>query len=42
MPISSKDMICSLAIPFREAGMLVADGNGHITSGKDDFAIGYF
>ncbi len=28
-------------IPFHEAGMLVADGNGHITSGKDDFAIGY-
>ena len=24
--------------PFREAGMFVADGNGNITSGKDDFA----
>ena len=26
--------------PFREAGMFVADGSGHITSGKDDFAVG--
>lgn len=25
-------------VPFREAGMFIADGSGHITSGKDDFA----
>ena len=26
--------------PFREAGVFTADGNGHITSGKDDLAFG--
>lgn len=26
--------------PFREAGVFTADGNGHITAGKDDFSIG--
>jgi hypothetical protein len=28
------------AIPFRESGTFVADGNGHITGGEDDFAEG--
>jgi len=26
--------------PFRETGVFTADGNGHITAGKDDFAAG--
>jgi hypothetical protein len=26
--------------PFREAGVFTADGSGHITAGKDDFASG--
>ncbi len=28
------------ATPFRESGAFVADGNGHITGGEDDFAEG--
>jgi hypothetical protein len=27
-------------VPFRESGAFVADGNGHITGGEDDFAEG--
>ncbi len=40
--ISGYDLstVAGQATPFREAGAFVADGNGHITSGEDDFAEG--
>ena len=38
--ISGYDLSSGAAIPFREAGVFVADGNGKITSGEDDFAEG--
>ena len=40
--ISGYDLgvIQNTAIPFREAGVFVADGKGNITSGEDDFAEG--
>ena len=38
--VSGYDLSSGTAIPFREAGAFVADGNGKITAGEDDFAEG--
>ena len=40
--ISGYDLstVAGTATPFRESGVFVADGNGHITGGEDDFAEG--
>ncbi len=38
--ISGFDYASSANLPFREAGVFTADGNGNITSARDDFAEG--
>ena len=38
--LSGFDLQTQSSIPFREVGVFTADGNGHITSGTDDFSEG--
>ena len=38
--LSGFDLQTQGSVPFREAGVFTVDGNGHITSGTDDFAEG--
>lgn len=36
--IAGTDLTSGSAVPYREAGYFVADGNGNLTSGADDFS----
>jgi hypothetical protein len=36
--ISGSDVTSGSIVPFRESGVFVADGNGNVTAGEDDFA----
>lgn len=38
--LSGNDLTSGASVEYREAGVFVADGNGHITSGTDDFSEG--
>jgi hypothetical protein len=38
--ITGYDLTTGSAVPFREAGAFLADGNGNVTGGEDDFAEG--